>query len=118
MEYCGGGDLSHLIRECERSNRQIPEDTIWDYFYQIALALKHCHSGGNGGGKDEEEDAGEGERRPPSRGTTARRRESGKERERVLHRDLKPDNGQSPPPPPTLLRAFSKKHPLTRHEGV
>lgn len=92
MEYCGGGDLSHLIRECERTGRNINEDIIWDYFYQIASALKHCHSGG--GATDEEEQQSEG--RPPSRGATAtRRRDSGKDRERVLHRDLKPDNGSS-----------------------
>jgi serine/threonine protein kinase len=95
MEYCGGGDLSHLIRECERSSRQISEETIWDYFYQIALALKHCHSGGGSGTGEEEEPTAAADRRPPSRGAPVGRRESGKERERVLHRDLKPDNGTS-----------------------
>ncbi|KAL7409088.1 kinase-like domain-containing protein [Mrakia frigida] len=69
MEYCGGGDLSHLIRECERTNQSFPEDTIWSYFCQIVQALGHCHSTG---GEDEGGD--------------------GRERERVLHRDLKPDN--------------------------
>lgn len=84
MEYCGGGDLSHLIRECERTGQNFPEDTIWAYFCQIVQALSHCHSTG-----DEGEDGAGG------RVTPGGTRRSGKEREKVLHRDLKPDNGQS-----------------------
>ena len=84
MEYCGGGDLSHLIRECERTHQNFPEDTIWSYFCQIVQALGHCHSTG-----DEGEDGAGG------RVTPGGSRRTGKERERVLHRDLKPDNGQS-----------------------
>jgi serine/threonine protein kinase len=83
MEYCGGGDLSHLIRECERTHQNFPEDTIWSYFCQIVQALGHCHSTG-----DEGEDGNGG------RVTPGGSRRTGKERERVLHRDLKPDNGQ------------------------
>lgn len=89
MEYCGGGDLSHLIRECERTNQQFNEDTIWNYFCQIVQALGHCHSTG---GEELEEGGGSGRVTPGGGGSSSRR--SGKERERVLHRDLKPDNGE------------------------
>jgi len=43
MEYCGGGDLSAVINQAAKQNRPIPEDTIWNYFMQILLALHHCH---------------------------------------------------------------------------
>lgn len=81
MEYCGGGDLSSVIKQAQKHNRLIPEETVWHYFMQILLALHYCHhpngnarsgiSGGDGEGK---------ERRAP-----------------ILHRDLKPDNGVSAP---------------------
>ena len=78
MEYCGGGDLSSVIKQAQKHNRLIPEETVWHYFMQILLALHYCHhpignarsnisGGGDGEGK---------ERRAP-----------------ILHRDLKPDNG-------------------------
>ncbi|KIK91246.1 hypothetical protein PAXRUDRAFT_831005 [Paxillus rubicundulus Ve08.2h10] len=75
MEYCGGGDLSTVIKQALKHNRPVPEDTIWNYFMQTLLALQHCHhplsharsgSSSDGDGKD---------RRP-----------------QILHRDLKPDN--------------------------
>ena len=43
MEYCSGGDLSKVIRDTKQKGKQIPEDTIWNYFMQILLALNHCH---------------------------------------------------------------------------
>lgn len=82
MEYCGGGDLSTVIKQAMKQNRTIPEDMIWNYFMQILLALHHCHhphghgrsiSGGGVPGMDAE----------------------GKDRRaQILHRDLKPDNGK------------------------
>jgi NIMA (never in mitosis gene a)-related kinase len=86
MEYCGGGDLSGIIKQASKHNRPISEDTIWSYFMQILLALHHCHhpnghgrsSSGSGSSltSDGEGSAGNG-RRP-----------------QILHRDLKPDNGE------------------------
>jgi serine/threonine protein kinase len=73
MEYCGGGDLSSVIKQAQKNNRLIPEETVWHYFMQILLALHYCHhpnasprSGGS---------TAEGERKAP-----------------ILHRDIKPDN--------------------------
>ncbi|KAI0368360.1 kinase-like protein [Pilatotrama ljubarskyi] len=77
MEFCGGGDLSSIIKQAQRHNRPIPEDTIWNYFMQILLALEHCHHPNGGHG------------RTSSVGTEG----EGKERRaQILHRDLKPDN--------------------------
>lgn len=86
MEYCGGGDLSTVIHQALKHNRPIPEDTIWGYFFQILQALQHCHhpngharSGSNGSGSGVDAD--------------------GKERRaQILHRDLKPDNGEQAMP--------------------
>ncbi|KAF9220114.1 kinase-like protein [Gyrodon lividus] len=75
MEYCGGGDLSTVIKQALKHNRPVPEDTIWNYFMQILLALQHCHH-------------------PPSHGRSGSSSDGdGKDRRpQILHRDLKPDN--------------------------
>ncbi|KAI0949008.1 hypothetical protein AcW1_008727 [Taiwanofungus camphoratus] len=78
MEYCGGGDLSSVIKQAQRHSRPIPEDTIWHYFMQILLALNHCHHPNGHGRSNSTGTSSEGE---------------GKEkRPQILHRDLKPDN--------------------------
>ena len=79
MEYCGGGDLSTIIKQAQRHNRPIPEDTIWNYFMQTLLALHHCHHP-NGHAR-----TGSGVEEP----------EGKEKRAQILHRDLKPDNGTS-----------------------
>ncbi|KAF9474911.1 hypothetical protein BDN70DRAFT_996778 [Pholiota conissans] len=43
MEYCGGGDLSAVIKHAARANRLISEETVWNYLYQLLQALFHCH---------------------------------------------------------------------------
>ncbi|TFY66155.1 hypothetical protein EVG20_g4935 [Dentipellis fragilis] len=76
MEYCGGGDLSTVIKLAQKHNRPIPEDTIWNYFMQILLALHHCHHP-NGHGRS---------------GSNGLESDGKEKRAQVLHRDLKPDN--------------------------
>ena len=91
MEYCGGGDLSSVIKQSQRQNKTIPEELIWNYFMQILLALSYCHhpnghsrSGSSSTGTDTE---GGKDKRP-----------------QILHRDLKPDNGQASPLQPASIR--------------
>jgi len=81
MEYCGGGDLLTIIKQALNADCLIPEDTIWDYFMQILLALNHCHHP-YGSGRTRSLDDDIKEKRP-----------------QVLHRDLKPDNGKADPSP-------------------
>ncbi|KAH9829093.1 kinase-like protein [Rhodofomes roseus] len=76
MEYCGGGDLSSVIKQAQRQSRPIPEDTIWNYFMQILLALNHCHHPNGHGRAGSSGGADDGRERRPQ----------------ILHRDLKPDN--------------------------
>jgi NIMA (never in mitosis gene a)-related kinase len=78
MEYCGGGDLSTVIKLAQKHNRPIPEDTIWNYFMQTLLALHHCHHPNV-------------HARPGSGSSDNEGREK---RAQILHRDLKPDNGE------------------------
>jgi NIMA (never in mitosis gene a)-related kinase 2 len=83
MEYCGGGDLSTVIKQATKQSRPIPEDIIWHFFMQILLALCHCHhpNGHGRSGSGSGSTLYEGEERGSSRRT------------QILHRDLKPDNG-------------------------
>lgn len=84
MEYCGGGDLSTIIKQATKQNRTLPEDTIWNYFLQILLALHHCHHPnahvGNGASATL---------------TVTFDADMNSRRTQILHRDLKPDNGMS-----------------------
>ncbi|KAL0573250.1 hypothetical protein V5O48_008697 [Marasmius crinis-equi] len=81
MEYCSGGDLSTIIKQAQRHNKPLPEDTIWNYFMQILLALQQCHHP-NGHGRN------------GSTGTSGFESDSTNQQRRmqILHRDLKPDN--------------------------
>ncbi|KAH8119449.1 Pkinase-domain-containing protein [Phellopilus nigrolimitatus] len=72
MEYCDGGDLSSVIKQCSRSGRPLPEDTVWSYFFQLLMALQHCHCPGSKSGEGGVAEAGK--------------------RQQILHRDLKPEN--------------------------
>lgn len=82
MEYCGGGDLSTVIKQALKCDRLLPEDAIWNYFMQILLALHHCHHP-NGHGRS-------------GSGSSVTFDVDGKERRaQILHRDIKPDNGES-----------------------
>ncbi|KAH6880334.1 kinase-like protein [Coprinopsis sp. MPI-PUGE-AT-0042] len=81
MEYCGGGDLSTVIKQATKQSRPIPEDIIWHFFMQILLALCHCHHP-NGHGR-----SGSGSGSALYEGD-----ERGSRRPQILHRDLKPEN--------------------------
>ncbi|PVF94604.1 kinase-like protein [Serendipita vermifera] len=74
MEYCGGGDLAGVISSTKKRGQSIPEDTVWDYFLQIVLALHHCHSPHIKPGSNNEVLPNVPKRAP------------------ILHRDIKPEN--------------------------
>lgn len=44
MEYCNSGDLSMIISQRSKTNSYLNEDTIWNYFIQIAIGLYDLHS--------------------------------------------------------------------------
>lgn len=44
MEYCEGGDMKTLLRNCKKNRDYIAEDVIWKIFSQILLALNECHN--------------------------------------------------------------------------
>ena len=84
MEYCGGGDLSTIIKQATKQNKLLPEDTVWNYFLQILLALHQCHHpnahvGTAAGGS--------------ANNTGSSDADVNSRRTQILHRDLKPDNG-------------------------
>ncbi|KAL9028500.1 MAG: hypothetical protein Q9196_003142 [Gyalolechia fulgens] len=85
MEYCGGGDLSKLIKNLTAKNEYAEEAFVWSMFSQLATALYRCHYG------VDPPEAGTnvlgltGEVKPPG-GLR------GKNQIMILHRDLKPDN--------------------------
>jgi len=67
MEFCEGGDLSSIIKQCKQEKINLKEDVIWILFTQLLLALHECHHGRTGRGDSGQHFA-------------------------ILHRDLKPDN--------------------------
>ncbi|KAF8812021.1 Pkinase-domain-containing protein, partial [Phlegmacium glaucopus] len=83
MEYCGGGDLSTTIKQATKQSRPLPEDTIWNYFLQILLALHHCHHPNAHVGTASGSSANV---------TGAMDADVNSRRTQILHRDLKPDN--------------------------
>jgi NIMA (never in mitosis gene a)-related kinase len=81
MEYCGGGDLSGIIKQSRKLKQPVPEDTIWAYLTQLLYALHYCHHPGVNlpAAGAQQGDAGQADCR------------EGKQV--ILHRDLKPENG-------------------------
>ncbi|KAJ3398448.1 hypothetical protein HDU80_008901, partial [Chytriomyces hyalinus] len=48
MEWCEGGDLAGIIKQCKKENKRLPEDVIWNLMTQLLLALQECHHGAAG----------------------------------------------------------------------
>lgn len=43
LDYCGGGDLAHLIEQHKRKSVYLEESYIWSIFHQICLGVQHLH---------------------------------------------------------------------------
>lgn len=87
MEYCGGGDLSMVIKNLKANNKFAEEEYVWRVLSQLATALYRCHYGGD----------------PPEVGSNVFGPVSsvrplglkGKQAQvMILHRDLKPENSK------------------------
>ncbi|KAL9013681.1 MAG: hypothetical protein Q9173_001629 [Seirophora scorigena] len=87
MEYCGGGDLSKLIKKLIAKNQFAEEAFVWSIFSQLATALYRCHYGLDPPEAGTDVLGLTGEVKPPQ-GLR------GKNQIMILHRDLKPDNGE------------------------
>ena len=44
MEYCEGGDISHLIKSYKNKSKLIPEPIIWKIFTQVLKAVHAIHT--------------------------------------------------------------------------
>ena len=44
MEYCEGGDISHLINNYKKKGQYIPEEIIWKIFTQVLKAVHAIHT--------------------------------------------------------------------------
>ena len=80
MEYCGGGDLSRLLKDLRKKGTSLREEVIWAIFIQLVSALYRCHYGVD----PPEHPPNTRNQAPPAnmRGNA------------VIHRDLKPENGK------------------------
>ncbi|GLB03353.1 G2-specific serine/threonine protein kinase [Aspergillus tubingensis] len=83
MEYCGGGDLSMVIKNLKKTNKYAEEEFVWRILSQLVTALYRCHYG------SDPVDVGSnilGSAPKPSglKGKQAQMT--------ILHRDLKPEN--------------------------
>ncbi|EER29875.1 G2-specific serine/threonine protein kinase [Coccidioides posadasii str. Silveira] len=85
MEYCGGGDLSMIIKNLKANNKFAEEEYVWRVLSQLATALYRCHYG-----VDPPEVGSNVFGALPSTKPTGLK---GKQAQvMILHRDLKPEN--------------------------
>ncbi|GMM52351.1 serine/threonine protein kinase [Starmerella bacillaris] len=79
MEYCGGGDLSGVIRNLRDKDEFYPEYKVWNVLTQLCLALYTCHNN----------------KAPPALAASILAPSSDaieSPHSFVLHRDIKPEN--------------------------
>lgn len=83
MEYCGGGDLSMVIKNLKKANKYADEEFVWRILSQLITALFRCHYG-----TDPAEVGSNILGNPPKQAGL-----KGKQGQvTILHRDLKPEN--------------------------
>ncbi len=83
MEYCGGGDLSMVIKNLKRTNKYAEEDFVWRILTQLVTALYRCHYG------SDPADVGSNLLGPAAKPSGLKGKQA---QMTILHRDLKPEN--------------------------
>ncbi|KAL4958144.1 kinase-like domain-containing protein, partial [Aspergillus filifer] len=83
MEYCGGGDLSMVIKNLKRTNKYAEEDFVWRILSQLVTALYRCHYG------TDPAEVGSNLLGPAAKPSGLKGKQA---QMTILHRDLKPEN--------------------------
>ncbi|KAJ5110097.1 G2-specific protein kinase nimA [Penicillium argentinense] len=83
MEYCGGGDLSMVIKNLKKVNKFAEEEFVWRILSQLITALFRCHYG------HDPAEVGSNILGPQPKSTGLKGKQGSVT---ILHRDLKPEN--------------------------
>ncbi|KAG2418973.1 G2-specific protein kinase nimA [Aspergillus terreus] len=83
MEYCGGGDLSMVIKNLKKTNKYAEEEFVWRILSQLVTALYRCHYGADAA------DVGSNILGPAPKPSGLKGKQA---QMTILHRDLKPEN--------------------------
>lgn len=83
MEYCGGGDLSMVIKSLKKTNKYADEEFVWRILSQLVTALYRCHYG------VDPADVGSNVLGPAPKPSGLKGKQA---QMTILHRDLKPEN--------------------------
>ncbi|GKZ19292.1 G2-specific serine/threonine protein kinase [Aspergillus brasiliensis] len=83
MEYCGGGDLSMVIKNLKKTNKYAEEEFVWRILSQLVTALYRCHYG------TDPVDVGSNILGPAPKPSGLKGKQA---QMTILHRDLKPEN--------------------------
>lgn len=83
MEYCGGGDLSMVIKNLKKTNKYAEENFVWRILSQLVTALYRCHYGAD------PTEVGTNVLGPVPKPSGLKGKQA---QVTILHRDLKPEN--------------------------
>ncbi|KAJ5699020.1 G2-specific protein kinase nimA [Penicillium macrosclerotiorum] len=83
MEYCGGGDLSMVIKNLKKVNKYAEEEFVWRILSQLVTALYRCHYG------SDPAEVGSNILGAPPKPSGLKGKQG---QVTILHRDLKPEN--------------------------
>ncbi|KAA8643416.1 hypothetical protein EYZ11_007295 [Aspergillus tanneri] len=83
MEYCGGGDLSMVIKNLKKTNKYAEEEFVWRILSQLVTALYRCHYGADPA------EVGSNILGPAPKQSGLKGKQA---QMTILHRDLKPEN--------------------------
>ncbi|KAE8150050.1 kinase-like protein [Aspergillus avenaceus] len=83
MEYCGGGDLSMVIKNLKKTNKYAEEEFVWRILSQLVTALYRCHYGADPA------EVGSNVLGPAPKPSGLKGKQA---QMTILHRDLKPEN--------------------------